>query len=150
MARTLEAEPGYWFALWQRAAWARNQGHLAEAIADLEQAARNSGRNSRVLSSLARTYMAARQPERARALLQEMEQRQRQGYVHPSALAITYYELGDDAHALDQLERAYTQRDLRIANLGDDPYWQRLHANPRFQALARRAVLKSDRPAARD
>ena len=150
LARTLEAEPGYWFALWQRAAWARNQGHLAEAIADLEQAARNSGRNSRVLSSLARTYMAARQPERARALLQEMEQRQRQGYVHPSALAITYYELGDDAHALDQLERAYTQRDLRIANLGDDPYWQRLHANPRFQALARRAVLKSDRPAARN
>ena len=93
------------------------------------------------LHSLARSYVAAGQPERARALLVELEARDRAGYVHPSSLAIVYYELGDDARALDLLERAVAEHDARIFHLGTDPYWARLRGKPRFQALARRTGL---------
>ncbi|MFC5579197.1 winged helix-turn-helix domain-containing protein [Lysobacter niabensis] len=141
-ARVLEQEPDYWGALFQRGAWARQQGRLAESISDLERAVENSSRNSRVVASLARSYVAAGQVERARALLAELQERDRVSYVHPSSLAIVYYELGEDEHALDLLERAYAERDGRIFNLGADPYWKRLHAQPRFQALAQRAGLR--------
>ena len=145
LARVLELEPDFWVALLVRGQMALDRGDTDAALADLQRAAERSRRNSRVLPELARTYMARGERARAQAILLELEARDRAGYVPPTALAAVHNTLGNTGRALDLLERAHAERDLRMVFLGIDARWNNLRAQPRFRALARRMGLESER-----
>jgi hypothetical protein len=51
--------------------------------------------------------------------------------------------LGDNAQALDWLERAYEEHDLNMVFLNAFPELDRLRTNPRFQTLVRRVGIPS-------
>jgi tetratricopeptide (TPR) repeat protein len=66
-------------------------------------------------------------------------------YLSPYQLAMAQCWLGDDAAALDMLQRAVDERDANSLCLPVDPAFDRLAAAPRFIALRRR-VLGAGRP----
>ena len=70
-----------------------------------------------------------------------MERRDGEGYVPATSLAALRNALGDSEGALDLLERAYAERDVRLAFLKVDARWNNLRTQPRFQALEQRMQL---------
>ena len=141
IAQALELQPGFWIALLVRGGMALDHGDATAAIADFEAAAEHSGRTSQVLAMLAVAQAAAGNEAQARAVVQELEARAAVGYLPATSLAAAYNALGDSDRSLDLLERAYQERDIRLAFAGIDARWNTLRTQPRFQALMQRMGL---------
>jgi DNA-binding winged helix-turn-helix (wHTH) protein/TolB-like protein/Tfp pilus assembly protein PilF len=142
--RALELEPDFWIALLVRGGLALDRGDVAAALADLERSAARSGRASQVLAVLASARVAAGERAQAQAILRELQARDAAGYVPATSLAAVHNALGDTDVALDLLERAYREHDIRMAFLKVDARWNNLRSQPRFRALARRMGLDAD------
>lgn len=146
----LELEPEFWTALLSRSGTKTARGDHAGAIADLRRASTLSAGNSQALAALAMAHVSAGEREAALQILRDMEARGRAGYVPSTSLAAVRNALGDSAGALELLELAYRQRDIRLAYLGVDARWNNLRSQPRFRALAQRMQLTARRAAAAD
>ncbi len=144
--RALELEPDFWIALHVRAGWALQAGDSASAIADLQLARERCGNCSQALAQLGPAYAAAGQRAQAEEILRDMEKRDASGYVPATSQAAIRAALGDIDGALDLLERAYEERDVRLAFLGADARWKPLRQQPRFQALLRKMGLQAFDP----
>jgi TolB-like protein/DNA-binding SARP family transcriptional activator/Tfp pilus assembly protein PilF len=138
--RALDLDSSFALA-WLWRAWARGAlGDHDAALADYERAAELSG-SAIHIAGLARGYAAAGGEDRARDLLRELQQRAG-GYVPPYELAQVHVALGDTAAALAALDRAYEHRSHSMAFLAVEPWFQPLHASPRFQRLIRELRLE--------
>ena len=60
--------------------------------------------------------------------------------MEPIDIAQTYVEAGENAQALEWLEKALAVRDPNLMILGMPPF-DRLRSEPRFQAIVRRVGL---------
>jgi tetratricopeptide (TPR) repeat protein len=78
----------------------------------------------------------------ARNILNELMDRTRRAYVSPYDLAVCFAGLGENALALDYLERAYQDRVMRIINIGD-PEFSTLRREPQWTSLMQRLQLPS-------
>ncbi|TKS54880.1 tetratricopeptide repeat protein [Luteimonas yindakuii] len=140
MDRALELDPDYWLALLMRGASRAAAGDPARGLADLERARVLCGDCSHAL--VTRGMVAARAGDRELTLriLRTMEARDREGYWPASTLATLHNALGDAATALDLLERAWRERDVRMVFLkADEPArWPNLREEPRYRALVQR------------
>ena len=145
--RALELDPDFWVALLSRSGLRMSQGDHAGAIADLERAAELSGGNSQALAALGMAHISAGEPEAARRILEQLERRRRNHYVPATSLAALRNALGDVDGALDLLEVAYEERDIRLVFLAVDARWNDLRTDPRFQSLAGRMALDGRRAA---
>lgn len=139
--KALELEPEFWVALLSRSGMRMAQGDYEGAIADLQHASELSGGNSQVLAALGMAHVSAGDYDAAEQILHDLEARDRAGYVPATSLAAMRNALGDSEGALDLLERAYRERDIRLTFLDVDARWNNLRAQPRFQALAQRMGL---------
>lgn len=139
--KALELEPDFWIALLSRSGSLMARRDYAGAIADLRQARQLSGDSSQVLAALGLAYAAAGDRDAAVHVLRDMERRDRAGYMPATSMAAVRNALGDSEGALDLLERAYQERDIRMAFLRVDARWNNLRTLPRFQALAQRMGL---------
>lgn len=142
--RALELRPGFWVALDVRGGMALDDGNIEAAVADFEQAVEGSHRASQMLAMLAVACALAGEEARSRAILEELDARRGKAYVPATSFAAVRAALGDTDAALDELERAHREHDIRMAFLKVDARWNGLRAQPRFRALARRMGLVSD------
>jgi len=111
------------------------QGRLAEAIALAEPVARAGG--DLFVACLGHLYARAGQPERARAILAELQGRQ--DHTHGAVVIATVLAgLGENDAAFEALERAYAERDSRLFWLPLVPIYDCLRADPRFPLLMAR------------
>ena len=149
LEHALELEPDFWIALLIRGGMALDRGDTAAAVADLRQAVERSHGNSQALAVLAIARVAAGERGQAEQILHALEARARERYVPASALAAVHNALGHTDAALDLLERAYAEHDVRIAFLRIDARWNNLRGQPRFRALAARAGLAGGAAAGR-
>ncbi|HET7125690.1 MAG TPA: winged helix-turn-helix domain-containing protein [Lysobacter sp.] len=147
LRRTFALEPDFWIALVLRAGMALEESDAATAVVDLELAATRArpSYGSLVLATLALACTANGEAWRSVGLLQELRDRQRDGYVPAVNLAAVHLALGEADAALDELERAHALRDIRMVFLGIDARWNPLRATPRFQALAQAMGLPNGR-----
>ncbi|WP_147653647.1 winged helix-turn-helix domain-containing protein [Vulcaniibacterium gelatinicum] len=143
IARVLELEPDYWHAYYDRAGYTLSRGRPRDAIPDLLRAVEYSHGHAWTVAELAKVYLAIGERERAVALLRELEARDRTGYVPATALARIHAALGDTERAMDALERAYEERDPRIAYFTLSRSFASLHSHPRFRALAARLARET-------
>ncbi len=126
--------------------WCRGQqqfgaGQTEPGIAALRQAVALAGPGT-VFDSLLGYYLArAGQADEARAILAQLNARAATRYVAGSLPAAVHAGLGQTDAALAALERAYTQRDPRLAFVKDAPYWTGLRQQPRFRALLQKLRL---------
>jgi DNA-binding winged helix-turn-helix (wHTH) protein/TolB-like protein/Tfp pilus assembly protein PilF len=145
MHRALELEPDFWIALLAGSRILTEKHDYAGAIADLRRARELCGDCSQVVAVLGRAYALAGDRDDAAQILAELEQRGRAGYMPATSLATVRNALGDSEGALDLLERAYEQRDIRMSFLKVDERWDNLRTLPRFEALMQRMGLDGDR-----
>lgn len=123
------------------------QGELAGAVAACGAAVQLSGRSSETLAALGVAHATRGDEAAARAILTELDEARRFGYVSPCHPALVHAALGEHEAALDGLERALTVRAADLAWLAVRPTWDGVRAQPRFRALVERLGVGGDRPA---
>lgn len=143
--RALDLKPGFWIALHVRGGLALDGGDVEVAIADFELAVEYSNRASQMLALLAMGCAAAGRHDRVRAMLAELEARRETRYVPATSFAAVHAAQGNADAALDELERACRDRDIRLVFLKIDARWNPLRAHPRFRALADGMALAAPR-----
>lgn len=143
--RALDLQPDFFVALQVRGGMALDRGDVKAAIADFSRAVDSSHRTSQILAVQGMAFARAGDRAEARAILDELEARRATRYVPATSFAAVFAALGDTDAALDELERADRERDIRMVFLKIDARWNILRAQPRFRALAQRMGLVGER-----
>jgi serine/threonine protein kinase/tetratricopeptide (TPR) repeat protein len=116
-------------------------GHPAEGVAELERAAELSPGHTLFLAQLGQAYAVTGAPEKARAVLAELDRLAAEQYVSPYHFAYVHTGLGEHDAAIDWLERAYEQRAGALYGIKGSFLFADLRGHPRFVALLRRMNL---------
>ncbi len=119
------------------------QGRYDEALEMLLKARSLAGNVPSLLGALGQTYAQCGQPEKARAILAEMDEMAQWRFVPMLARAVIHLGLGDEEAALDHLNIAYGQRELPLANLGIHPLWDPLRKHAAFKELLGKIGLQA-------
>jgi adenylate cyclase len=64
-----------------------------------------------------------------------------EAYATTYGLAHIYSQLGEPAKAIESLEKAYTEKEIFLTEMGIEPAFDPLHANPDFQKLLHQVGL---------
>ena len=145
----LLVEPNFWVAHWHLGQAYQQMGRTDEALRALAEASRLSNGNSKPLSLSAYALATNGRVSEAREVLTALEQRSRERYVPPHAMALVCAGLKDHEGVFEWLERASTARDVHLVYLIVDPKWDPFRQDERFQDLCRRsglAVTSARRP----
>jgi TolB-like protein/Flp pilus assembly protein TadD len=113
-------------------------GRYSEAIGMLQKGRSLAGDLPGILAATAQAHALAGDPSRARELLAELDRLSRAKYVPTTCFAIVHLGLGENAQALDWLEKGCDRRDSPLVSLKVHPVYDPLRGEPRFQALLRR------------
>jgi DNA-binding winged helix-turn-helix (wHTH) protein/TolB-like protein/Flp pilus assembly protein TadD len=139
--RALDIAPGQWLAHVAHGLLLVARRQVDAGLGALRRAAELAPDTVRPRAVLAVQLAAAGQAGEARRILDAMHLRAQHSYVPPTSLAMVHAALGQTVPALDALERAHELRDTRLIMLKDDPSWQPLRGQPRFEALKHRLGL---------
>ena len=139
----LRLKPDFWVARQIAAGMAIDAGQVAAARRDAIAALASSGNASQVVAVAAAADAAAGDIAAARVRLSGLEQRARTAWLPPTSIAAARLAVGDADGALDALEQAERDRDIRLVFLGVDARWNPLRKTPRFIALAQRMQLSA-------
>lgn len=146
LARAMEVAPDFWVVQLAHGGDAMGRGDSAEALASLRRARRLSHDNSQALVVLAFAELRAGDRAGAEHILAQMNATDAASYVPATSLAAVELALGRRDAAMDLLERAYEERDVRLSFLRIDGRFAALRGTPRFDALLRR--MRLDKPSA--
>lgn len=140
LRETLSTAPGFWIARQYRGVLHLREGKIAEAVAELESS-RGSGGAYGTLALIGYTQGVAGRHAEAITALRALMNASKDAYVSPYNIALVHHGIGNDTDALDWLERAYAERDVRMVFIGVDPLWENLRSNGRFGELLERMGL---------
>jgi tetratricopeptide (TPR) repeat protein len=112
-----------------------------EALSELESLRERN--DTAKQAELARIYARLGERERARTLLQPLEEARRRAAsaVAPESLAHVYVALNESDRALALLEEGFAERSPGLCWLKVDPRFDDLRADPRFTSLLTRLRL---------
>jgi len=117
-------------------------GRHEEAIAEfLLGVGHTPGARMPASTGLATLLAAAGRREEAGAMIAALIERSQSAYVSPYGIASAYAVAGENAKALDWLERAYEQRDGTLVWIKVHPRMDGLRAEPRFRELLSKMKL---------
>ena len=94
-----------------------------------------------ILGDVGAAHARAKHRPEAEAVLRQLAALSAQQYVPSSASAVIHAALGDNARALEWLEKAYDEHDFAITQIRTTPWLQSLSGEPRFQQLITRLGL---------
>jgi len=138
---TIDLDPNFWLAhLFISRNYAIEQ-RWDEAIASAAKARDITTGNSEAIATVGYALAKSGKIEEARKVLRDLENKSSSHYVSAYAMAQIHLGLGDRAKALDDLERAYQQRDTLMVFLKVEPRWNELRSEPRFAELIKRMNL---------
>lgn len=141
--RAFDIAPDFWLA-YRALGLLQLAEHQPElAIASLRRAVTLAGGNTRIQALLAMHLARIGRRDEARAIQNQLFDLAKTRYVSPVSLAVVHAALGENALALDALERAFAGHDTQLVFLKDDPRWSSLRKEPRFAVLMHE--LKLDR-----
>jgi TolB-like protein len=138
----LAVEPDHRAALWFLSFALIDSSRVDEAIQVLERLVVLRNRNPADLGLLARAYGRAGRRSDAQRIVDELQQRQRAGYVPPAPFVHAYVGLDDRDRAFAALERAYDEGSNIVQFLRTHPLYDPLRNDPRFAELLRRVGLQ--------
>jgi serine/threonine-protein kinase len=138
LQKALELEPNHRVVLVMAARAYIEKGMFAEAIAATRKVREISPTSTEPIAY--GTYALAKSGKRAdaEAGLDELLKFSATRYVPPYNVALVYNALGEGEKALDYLEKAFTEKDVRMVWLKVEPKWNNLRNEPRFVELMKR------------
>lgn len=110
-------------------------GDVQKAFESARRAIDLGGRTPSALAALAKAEAAAGNSAGATALCRELNELRSKRYVSGYDLASVYLAAGDAESALNELQRAYDNKDWWLCWIAVDPRWDPLREEPRFQQL---------------
>ncbi len=132
-------EPGLHFMM-SDARWLKGQWNESEQ--ELEKGLQLSGR-ANVAAALHKAYRDGGEKAVEQWKVHEIRDRARKRYVSPLDVAEQYAHLGMKLETLTFLEEAYRQRSPWLIFLQNEPVYDFLHSDPRYQAIVREIGLPS-------
>jgi TolB-like protein/DNA-binding winged helix-turn-helix (wHTH) protein/Tfp pilus assembly protein PilF len=117
----------------------------SESIGVLEKALIRTERSPGVIGVLVRAYAHAGQRTKALRLVDELERRQKKGYVPAAAFVNAYLGVDDNERALIWLQKAYDEHSMILQFAKVHPFLDPLRPDPRFQSLLHRVGLDAAR-----
>jgi serine/threonine protein kinase/tetratricopeptide (TPR) repeat protein len=139
LRKTIEMDPRFYFAHWALGTALQLKGPLSEAIAEYSKAVELND-DPFVLAFLGQAYARAGQRDEAQKILARLSEEAKSRYVHGYSFALMYLALGDKERAIDEMERAYRERDANVVEIKVDPMLDDLRGNPRFEVLVNQIV----------
>jgi TolB-like protein/Tfp pilus assembly protein PilF len=136
--RALEMDPALASAQFTLGLAYEQMEQFPKAIEAFESVRDGSGRNPTSLASLAHVYTRAGKKRLAMAVLKELTDPSRSGFVLPSMIALVYAGLGEKEQALAWLEKAFEHRDASLVWLKTEPRFDALRSLKKFRALLTR------------
>ena len=144
----LQSDPGFWVARHYLALAYVQKGMHDEAIRELRSLikAPESGlvpaeavaSDTEAAASLGFAYAMAGESAEARDILNKLEALSQRRYVTALYFAIVYAGLKDNDRAIENLNKAYTDRHPGLVLIRIDPMFDGLRSDERFQALVKR------------
>ena len=119
-------------------------GSYEEAAAAYLKARSLAGDSTERVQALQDAYRASGIRGYWRKRLEHLKEAAKRKHVSPATFASFYARLGEKDQALAWLEKAYQQRDSRLASLKARRVWDPLRSDPRFQDLVRRMNFPED------
>ena len=113
-------------------------GLYREATAELELAQTAFPNSAEILSLIGYSYAVSGRVADAKRVVAELDRRAKQKYVSPFHIAMVHTALGERDTALELLERAYDDREGRMAIVRFAPEFATLRADARFIKLMKR------------
>ncbi len=141
--RSIRSDPA-WPRAHSNLGWALIfHGDPAAGIASLEHASALSPESTLFVSQLGQAYAVTGNTERAKQILQQLEERAIHEFVSPYHFAYVYAGLGEADTAIDWLERAFEQRSGAIYGIKGSFLFRNLRSHPRFKSLLQKMNLTS-------
>jgi tetratricopeptide (TPR) repeat protein len=140
LQKTLEIDDGFWVAHHWLGLLYATVDQIPEAIAEAE-AARRLDDGLETLAMLGYVYARAGRRSEAQRTLDSIRQLSTTRYVSPMLVALVATGLGKYDEAFDSLERAWQDRSQMMSELGVEPAFDPLRADPRFLDLLSRVGL---------
>ncbi|NOT47622.1 MAG: tetratricopeptide repeat protein [Acidobacteria bacterium] len=134
----VDLDPNFWLSHHVLSAAYINNGSYAEAVRESDEAKRLAPFQTHSLAYRGFALAKDGKTAEARQILDQLLAASRDRYVPPCHIAMLYTALGENEKALDQLEKAYLEKDVRIAFLKVEPRWNSLRTEPRFIDLMKR------------
>src|SRR5205809_585570 len=139
LRKTIEMDPRFYFAHWVLGTALQLKGQLSEAVAGYSKAVELNDEPSG-LALLGQAYARAGQRDEAQKILLRLSEEAKSRYVQDYSYVQMYLALGDKERAIDEMERAYRERDANVAQIRTDPMLDDLRGNPRFEKLVSQIV----------
>ena len=133
--KTLEIEPNFWIAHIMLTRIYIRRNRFDEAIAEAQKAVQFSGGNSEAVSLEAYALAKSGKRDESLKLLEELKSNGR--YVPSYNLAMIFNGLDNREEVLNNLEKAFTEKDARLILLKVEPKWNNLRNEQRFVELMR-------------
>ena len=111
------------------------RGEYEKAVAEYRLQVQYWNKNPTAKASLGYALARAGATSEATQILHELLAASRSRYVSPADVALIYAGLGDDAAALNWLDRAYDEKSPALSSVMLDPRLKTLLAHPRFKRL---------------
>jgi eukaryotic-like serine/threonine-protein kinase len=140
LRRTIELDQGFGYGHGWLGVALDLSGRRDEAVAEYQKAYELS-HDFHVWYGLARAYAAGGEPDKARQLLDQLRELERQGSVWHYFFAPVYAALGDRDQALSRLEQSYRAGEAgTLLYIRVDPLLDPLRGDPRFEKLANEII----------
>jgi TolB-like protein/DNA-binding winged helix-turn-helix (wHTH) protein/Flp pilus assembly protein TadD len=114
------------------------QGRVSEALAELQQAEQLAHGGPLYVAALAHALASAGRRSDAERELRRLVELSPGRYVPPVQISIVYAGLGDTQHAIEWLEKGVDERSAGIVWIKQDPRFDPLRHDSRFQHIVRR------------
>lgn len=132
LRRAIDLDPNFWLSYLFITRIHLARGHWDEAVSSAMKAAEISGGNGEGVATAAFANASAGHIEEARRTLAMLNDRAKDRYVPSYALAQVHLVLGETNLALEDLERAFRDREALMVFLKVEPKWNALRSNSKF------------------
>jgi serine/threonine-protein kinase len=137
-----ELMPSYWAQVIR--GWAYfGQRRPAEAVEAMREAVELSANLAFAQAALAQTLARTGSQREARAILAELLERAKRGYISAYDIAVIYAGLEEKDQAFEWLAKALAERSIFVVHLNWDARLDPLRSDPRFGELVERLGLPS-------
>jgi adenylate cyclase len=134
--RGVELDPKSYLALWSLSVALHCDGRYEEAAAAVERALAISARHSWALTTLAAIYASWEKPDKARAVLHELEARSAREYIQPAMMTAAAAVVGDTDRAVAFARQAIDDKDPLFVLLARTwPDYENVRTDSRFMEI---------------